>query len=884
MLPKRPHGYMIEGTELMKNACFIHRATLSAASIFALAAAAPAAAQAVSDAAGVERETVAFDIPAQPLDKALVQFSRQSKIAVMAPTNLTNGKMSTAVDGDLTPAKALSAILQGTDLEAERRNGGAFGLARRGAQVEEIERPEARAAAPEVEADEIVVTGSNIEGIDSASPVFVFDQGYIESTGFSTVGELIDSLPFNFGSVGLDTVSSPDRQTGNNRGSGTTVNLRGLGAGSTLVLLNGRRMAPSGEAGGFVDISTIPLGAIERVEVLSDGASAIYGTDAVGGVVNFITRTDFDGAETVLRYGTVTQGDLDEFRGAQSLGTSWASGNAFLTYEYFDRDNLRAEDRDFTDIVDADLAAGSERHSVFGSVRQSLLSNTDVFATVLYSTRDASFRTNATGSQPRLRESTTEQLDLALGAEIQLSPSWDLDLSGSYSQNDLEFDITINVPLFGEAKSDLFSLNALASGTIVELPGGPLALALGGEYREETFEFFRRGTLEAEGERNVVALFGEINVPLVSESNTIPGVTGLDLSIAGRFEDYSDFGSTTRPKVGIRWAPFDSLVLRSTYSSSFRAPNLSDLSETINQAVLFNSLDAASTLTLGLSGNNSGLGPEEADSLTIGFDFSPKMIGGLDIGGTYYQIEYSERIDNATTSVIAPLLDPSFFAPIITFDPAADTVSALIADAEARGRFLNFGDNNVGPLIPVVPADVGAIVDLRLSNLSATKVSGLDVTATYAFDTDVGEFVVGATGSHIFEYENRLVLTSPSIDIADTIFNPSDFRLRSNVSWGLNGFGADVFVNYTDDYIDNRSATDVKVNSFTTVDLQLRYDGSGAGSSGIMSGLTFSVSVLNLFNENPPNVAAESFSNLGFDPTNSNPLGRFVAFELKKNW
>ena len=111
------------------------------------------------------------------------------------------------------------------------------------------------------------------------------------------------------------------------------MNLRGLGAGSTLVLLNGRRISASGLNAQFFDVSNIPLTAIERVEVLTEGASAIYGADAIAGVVNFILRDEYEGAETRLSYGEDGKGDTAELLLGQVFGKGWDSGRFVLSYE-----------------------------------------------------------------------------------------------------------------------------------------------------------------------------------------------------------------------------------------------------------------------------------------------------------------------------------------------------------------------------------------------------------------------------------------------------------------------------------------------------------------------------------------------------------------------
>src|SRR6185437_6090175 len=113
-----------------------------------------------------------------------------------------------------------------------------------------------------------------------------------------------------------------------NKVDATGVNLRGLGNDATLVLINGHRVAPGNTEGNFVDLSMIPLYAVERVEVVTDGASAIYGSDAVGGVVNIILGRNLDGAETRVRYGSVTNGSTTEREVGQTVGHGWDTGSA----------------------------------------------------------------------------------------------------------------------------------------------------------------------------------------------------------------------------------------------------------------------------------------------------------------------------------------------------------------------------------------------------------------------------------------------------------------------------------------------------------------------------------------------------------------------------
>lgn len=182
------------------------------------------------------------------------------------------------------------------------------------------------------EMEEVIVTGSRLPTGFGASPVFEITRDEIDARGLTNIEDIVRFLPQNFSTItnggSLDN-RSPRFQIGS-----VTLNLRGLGEGSTLVLVNGKRLAASpAETGTFTDVSTLPFSAIERVEVMTDGASSVYGSDAVGGVVNFIMKENYRGADASLRYeNSSSGGHRTVFE--QSLGYSWYDGNltASLTY------------------------------------------------------------------------------------------------------------------------------------------------------------------------------------------------------------------------------------------------------------------------------------------------------------------------------------------------------------------------------------------------------------------------------------------------------------------------------------------------------------------------------------------------------------------------
>src|SRR4051812_35805328 len=202
-----------------------------------------------------------------------------------------------------------------------------------------------RAAAPAVE--EIVVTGTSIRGVASAgSPSIALDHEAFVESGLATSSDLARSLPqvINLGADESRLGGAQDGAANTTRVSG--INLRGIGNEATLLLINGRRLAPAGVIKSLYDPNVIPASAVERMEVVVDGASAIYGSDAVAGVVNIITRKDFSGAESFLRYGSAD--GTDQIVASQNFGLTWDGGSVFAAVEHFERDRLAGSDRDFS--------------------------------------------------------------------------------------------------------------------------------------------------------------------------------------------------------------------------------------------------------------------------------------------------------------------------------------------------------------------------------------------------------------------------------------------------------------------------------------------------------------------------------------------------------
>lgn len=206
----------------------------------------------------------------------------------------------------------------------------------------------------EVKLDKFVVTGSYIPTTGTAaeatiSPVVRIDRRVIEQSGFTNTAELLQRI--NVSNGGAIPISN--NATGFTAAASST-SLRGLGPEATLVLINGRRVAPypigAGGTTAFVDLNSIPLAAVENIEVLKDGASALYGADAVAGVVNIILRKGIDGTEAAVTYGNTTNKDSSETIASIVSGAQTENANVLVGFSYYNREAIFNRDRDYSAI------------------------------------------------------------------------------------------------------------------------------------------------------------------------------------------------------------------------------------------------------------------------------------------------------------------------------------------------------------------------------------------------------------------------------------------------------------------------------------------------------------------------------------------------------
>lgn len=242
--------------------------------------------------------------------------------------------------------------------------------------------------------EDIVATGTRINSANPSVPLTVFTSEDLELRGIQTIDQLLRQVSGNVSSISSANANGINGDAPRNRGQfvenrsgGTSVDLRGLGAGSTLVLVNGRRLPGEGISNGdFVDISGISIESIERIEILSSGASAIYGADAVAGVVNIILKKDFNGASFRAR-GELSDAGADAFSVSGTFGKGWGTGNFTGSASYRDQSAVSARDfgittRDFRPQGGTDARRFTSTRGIFaipqGSLR--LLDPSDDFA------------------------------------------------------------------------------------------------------------------------------------------------------------------------------------------------------------------------------------------------------------------------------------------------------------------------------------------------------------------------------------------------------------------------------------------------------------------------------------------------------------------------
>lgn len=772
-------------------------------------------------------------------------------------------------------------------------------------------------AAPNEE--EIVVTGTRVADrsrLDTLAPVDVLPTEQLTQQGTTELAEALSNVApsLNFPRPSITDGTDHIRP----------ATLRGLAPDQTLVLVNSKRRHQSalvnvnssiGRGSAAVDLNAIPLAAIERVEVLREGASAQYGSDAIAGVINIRLREAREGGGASLTYGQydteveTARGTRDESDGNTFSASAWSGfglgDDGFLTLsaEYRDRDPTSRGDFD-TRIAPARVTSryGDSRIedvSFYLNTGVPMTDTWEIYAWAGYQQRDgesaAFFRipTNANnvpaiypnGFLP-LITSDVEDLALAWGTRFQLG-SWDADTSIVYGRNELAYGVenTLN-PTFGAASQTSFDAGALEYDQIVfnfglvrelEIGGLPVNTAVGLEARREGYSIeagepasYIRGpvTTATPGSQGFPG-FQPTNE--VDEDREAYGVY-VDLesqitdsflaSIAARVEDYSDFGSAVTGKLSARYDFTPAFALRSTLSTGFRAPG-------IQQAYF------TSTATNFIAGVPFEIGTFPATSATA------RALGAQELD--------AEESTNYSLGAVFRVAD---------FEATIDAYRIDIDDRIVLSENLNAPTARPDLTALLAPFNVGAA--RFFINGVDTKTEGVDIVLRQRLNTDAaGRFVFTASAN----FNETEVTRLPSTNVLSSLSPPPVLFGRVNVltfeqgtpeekfnvsaDWstdvGFGEIGANITANYYGNVTEPGAAVngsqDIDVGSHTLLDLEVR--------TTIGESLGIAVGVDNLLDEYPNEVPAalnpqgalgfSRYSPFGFN-------GRFVYGRVSYNW
>ena len=434
-----------------------------------------------------EAESYNFDLPAQDLGDALLSVAAKAGWELYAPAEDLAGVSSPQLRGNYTVKQAIERLLRGTNLVARFDD---RAVIIRGRSI-------AATASEQQSSDAIVVTGTRIEGAPPAAPVIRISSEDIRNAGQSDLGEVARSLPQSFGggqNPGIGNSQGAPNENANVNGA-STFNLRGIGSNATLTLLNGNRFAYTG-ASSVMDVSSIPVAAVERIEIIPDGASAIYGADAVAGVVNILLKRDFEGVAAMARLGASTEGGNVQQQYGILGGKTWSSGNLLAAYDYSRSSAILAGDRSYAiaNNPETTLVPKTWRHSILISGHQTIGPDISLAVDLLYKKSrihsvtgyDLVLAPEAIGLE---NVSSSEIFGIASSLTAELGDDWRLKASGFFGTDRTGgySDLYLGGALAIHNDKDVFNRNlaleAGVEGPLAELPAGALSVAFGAASR-----------------------------------------------------------------------------------------------------------------------------------------------------------------------------------------------------------------------------------------------------------------------------------------------------------------------------------------------------------------------------------------------------------------
>ncbi len=802
--------------------------------------------------------------------------------------------------------------------------------------------------------EKIEVTGSYIKRVDmeGAQPVQTLDREYLDKTGYNSVGDVMRDLT-------ASSFGGAREASGSSTADTATVSLRGLGANRTLVLLNGRRMAKDG-IGAATDLNLIPMAAVERIDVLKSGGSATYGSDAVGGVVNVITKKNFVGTEINIRQ------EVTELQGGNRTTVSGVYGNAsskgsvMASFQYRNNEEIFDRDREFSNTgisvnsptptldlggttydsvqgcTDIDPEDGScrynfanfstglpkiEQFNALTNATYNLNSLTEIHAQAsatrketiwnyapgvvalrnftaprTFTTRNGTtvnagdtidyvgWRSEALGT--RDTEVITNSFAVNTGVKRYIGDSWEADLTvgterirrEENSLNGYAFteplttlinngtcdiftpgaDLSacngpgVTATPFQVSESRIDTIELRTNGELFDLPSGAVGAAIGAQAFYETFDvqadsasvagLVTGGGAQAPGSgtRRVTAIFGELAIPIMDN---------MESQISGRYDRYSDFGDTFNPQVNLRYKPMQSILIRASAGTGFKAPDMQDLYASqsegfptfIDQKACQDGIPGACTPRQyrTFSGGNRSLTEETSSSWNIGVVAEPSK--RFSISADYYSITLENTVGTDLEAITQ--------AELNGVDVSQYGVSI---ERNASGRI----DNLFAPTL----------------NLATTEVQGIDLNMRYNSEAGSwGDVILTNNTSFMTKYD---IVKFPGIapeSVFDVDPGSPQWRNNLNVDYGLNdkfrvatGFrtiGSNLKTN----------PTAGKIGSFTQIDLRFSYNLT------VLKG-QITAGIVNLLNDFPE--LDESSQSSQLNAALYDPIGRraFVGY------
>ena len=803
------------------------------------------------------------------------------------------------------------------------------------------------------DAQRVEVTGSRIKRVDAegALPITTISREELEASGSTTVAEFMRTIPFA-------SAGNFRPQSGSSAQSFAGVDLRGLGSSRTLVLIDGRRLPKAPNVGDSVDLNSVPMAAIERVEILTDGASAVYGSDAIGGVVNFITRKDFQGAQvSVGRTDPNSKGGSKEELSAifgltsdkgrmlggfshtargmvytrqrpwgQGLGGSTYGNNYQLT-KLDEEGNLvptgaimpipgACNDPNFSEYsgrcrynfnaVAADEAS-TNNQAVFLRGEYKINDDWSIYSNASYSklgsfgryapvpgnvfieagspnnptTGTANEQTvylwhrfAAAGNRDNFIDNTVanalvgfqgrvaNRFDVDFGAAFTKSKSIEQGRgyimasaaeaainSGDYdifnpSQNPVSVLQSFTAQIGRDGEWTQREVYGTASTELFKLGGGSAQILFGAEWRKEQYQDLYDSLSEAGqilgsagnsagGDRRVASLLSELVMPF---SKT------LEVTLAARYESYSDYGSDFSPKASFQWKAMPNLKLRGSVGTGFRAPSLPVLTQKtsfsaesvfdpVSCEVLNGDPDDDCQVNTYVQ-SNASLGSEKSKQFSFGVVFDPTP--WLSVKADYWNI----KIDDT-----------------ITYIGAQDLVDRSNGD-DPRA---------IPPGLGVTrDATTGVItrIDAGYANEGTLKTSGIDLNLSTRFN-------LGGLGkvSQNYSYSRVLKYDVDGSDIIGQVGSPKDRAVLGH-TWSMGPFEVNWNINYIGKQTDSATRN---VGSFVTHDIQASWDTP-------LKGGTLVLGVLNVTDKLPQLVSYDgrNFNFYLYDSYGMQPYVRFT--------